>query len=262
MKRRSLLAAGLAFAAALLAPLPDRAADPGKITVFAAASLRESFDAAVPAFSKATGTSVILNYGGSDTLAAQIAQGAPADVFASANQTQMKKVADAGLLAGEPVAFARNRLVIVVPKANPGKVKDVSDLARPGVKVVLADPTVPVGNYARAAFTKLDGQNGLPADFAAEVEKNVISNELDVKAVATKISLGEGDAGVVYVTDVIPSIAEKVDSIAFPPGSAPDAVYPIAALKTAPNPTAAAAFVTFILRDGQQYLKARGFLSP
>jgi molybdate transport system substrate-binding protein len=239
-----------------------RAADPGKITVYAAASLREAFDAAAPAFTKATGVAVTFNYGGSDTLATQIAQGAPADVFASANETQMKKTADAGLLAGAPVTFARNRLVTIVPKANPGNVKTIGDLARPGVKVVLAAANVPVGKYARAAFDKLAGQNGLPADFAAAVEKNVSSNELDVKAVATKITLGEGDAGVVYVTDVTPSVAASVNVIAFPPGDAPEATYPIAALKAAPNAAGAQAFVTFVLHDGQAFLKARGFLPP
>jgi molybdate transport system substrate-binding protein len=232
------------------------------LTVFAAASLREAFDAAGAAFTQQTGTPVTFNYGGSDTLAAQILQGAPADVFGSANEAQMKKVAAAGLLAGGASTFARNRLVVIVPKANPANVAGPIDLARPGVKVVLAAPTVPVGGYARAAFAKMSGRNGAPADFAAAVEKNVVSNELDVKAVATKISLGEGDAGVVYTTDVTPTIAATVDVITFPPDTAPDAVYPVAVLKSAPNAAAAQAFVDFILHGGQSYLRARGFLAP
>ena len=260
MKRLPFIAISLALT--VIAPIPGIAADPGKITVFAAASLREAFDAAGPAFSKTTGIAVTFSYGGSDTLAVQISQGAPADVFASANEKQMKKLADAGLLAGAASTFARNRLVVIVPKTNPGNVKTVADLGRPGVKVVLADATVPVGNYARSAFAKASGQNGFPADFADAVEKNVITNELDVKAVATKISLGEGDAGVVYVTDVTAAVAANVQVIAFPPGVAPDATYPIAALKAAPNAPAAQAFVAFILHDGQAYLKARGFLEP
>jgi molybdate transport system substrate-binding protein len=260
MKRLSFTAGALALT--VFAPLAGTAADNPKIVVFAAASLHEAFEAAAPAFTQKTGTAVTFNFGGSDTLAAQIAQGAPADVFASANLAQMKKVTDAGLTADQPSIFARNRLVIIVPKANPGKVKDALDLARPGVKVVLAAATVPVGGYARTAFTGMNGKNGAPADFAAAVEKNVVSNELDVKAVATKISLGEGDAGVVYSTDVTPAVAANVTVLAFPPGAAPDATYPIAVLKAAPNPSAAAAFVTFILGDGQTYLQARGFLSP
>jgi molybdate transport system substrate-binding protein len=260
MKRLSFLGGVLALT--VFAPVAGTAAEAGKITVFAAASLREAFEAAAPAFTQKTGTAVTFNFGGSDTLAAQIAQGAPADVFASANLTRMKKVADAGLTTAAPSTFARNRLAVIVPKTNPGNVKDVADLGRPGVKVVLAAATVPVGNYARAAFTQMSGKGGMPADFADAVEKNVVSNELDVKAVATKISLGEGDAGVVYLTDVTPSIAANVTVIAFPTGAAPDATYPIAALKAAPNPSGAAAFVAFILADGQTFLKARGFLSP
>lgn len=261
MKRRAFAVLALAAALASTAPHAAGAADPGKITVFAAASLREAFEAAAPEFSTKTGIAVSFNFAGSDTLAAQITQGAPADVFASANQAQMKNVADAGLLAGDAATFARNRLVVIVPKSNPGNVKDVADLGRAGVKVVLAAPTVPVGGYARAAFTKLGGTNGLAADFAGAVEKNVVSNEIDVKAVATKIALGEGDAGVVYATDVTP-IAAKVDVVEFSPGAAPEAIYPIAVVKAAPNPAGARAFVAFVLHDGQAFLKARGFLGP
>jgi molybdate transport system substrate-binding protein len=260
VKRSVFCAATLPMIA--LAPFSLARADAGKITVFAAASLREAFEAAGPAFTAKTGIAVTYSFGGSDTLAAQITQGAPADVFASANPTQMTKVADAGLVSGAPLTFARNRLTVIVPKANPGGVKGVADLSRPGLRIVLGDPTVPVGKYARAAFGAMAGKNGLPADFAAAVEKNVVSNELDVKAVATKISLGEGDAGVVYVTDVTPTIAPEVMAIDFPAAAIPDAIYPIAVLKAAPNANGAQAFVTFIRGDGQSYLKARGFLGP
>jgi molybdate transport system substrate-binding protein len=260
MKKLALLAA-LAFAA--VTALPAGAADPGKITVFAAASLREAFEAAAPAFTKKTGVAVTFSFGGSDTLVAQLKQGAPADVFASANEAQMKAASDAGLLDGAPRTFARNHLVVIVPKDNPAKIAELADLAKPNVKVVLAASTVPVGNYARTAFRKLNGERGFPADFGGFVERNVVSNELDVKAVATKIALGEGDAGVVYATDVTPAIADKVKTIAFPPGAAPPAIYPIAALKAAPNQPGARAFVDFVVSPaGQAYLKARGFASP
>ncbi|MGD0050802.1 MAG: extracellular solute-binding protein, partial [Vulcanimicrobiaceae bacterium] len=139
----------------------------------------------------------------------------------------------------------------------------LADLARPGTKVVLAAPTVPVGGYARAAFAHAAGTPGFPADFAAAVERNVVSNELDVKFVATKIGLGEGDAGVVYFTDVTPELAAQVTMLPLPPGVSPDAVYPIAVLTTAPNPSGAQAFVDFILSPaGQRFLHARGFLAP
>ncbi len=153
--------------------------------------------------------------------------------------------------------------MLIVPKNDAANVTGLRDLTKPGVKIVLAAPTVPVGGYARAAFRTLDGATGYPADFAAAVEKNVVSNEVDVKAVATKISLGEGDAGVVYLTDVTPAIAAKVTTIAFPPGASPDALYPIAALKAAPNAAGARAFVEFMLSpEGQTFLHARGFAAP
>ena len=259
MQRRVFL---IAAAAAAAVPKPATAQS-GSVLVFAAASLREAFDAAAPAFAKQTGFTATYSFAGSDTLVAQIKQGAPADVFASANETQMKAASDAGLLAGAPRAFAHNRLVAIVPKDNPAKIASIADLARPGVKVVLAAASVPVGTYARAAFRGRDGKPGFAPDFAAAVERNVVSNELDVKAVATKIALGEGDAGIVYATDVTPSVAPRVTTIAFPPGTSPDAIYPIAALKAAPNPAGARAFVDFMLSPaGQAFLKARGFASP
>jgi len=238
-------------------------AQQNRITVFAAASLTEAFNAAAVAFTKKTGIAVTYNYGGSDTLATQIKQGAPVDVFASANLTQMKVVSDAALVAGPPKTFAKNRLVLISPKGAAMKFTSPADLAKPGAKVVLAAATVPVGGYARTTFGKLAGANGYPADFPAEVEKNVVSNELDVKAVVTKIALGEGDAGVVYSTDVTASVAPKLDVLPFPSVVAPDIEYPIAALKAAPNPKGAQAFVDYVTSaEGQAFLKARGFISP
>jgi molybdate transport system substrate-binding protein len=255
------LFAGIAFA--IVAAGPVAAADEGSVAVFAAASLREAFEAAAPAFTKKTGVAVTFSFGGSDTLVAQLKQGAPADVFASANEAQMKIAADAGLLAGPARTFARNHLVVIVPRAGTAKVTQLADVAKPGIRVVLAVASVPVGNYSRAAFRKLNGENGYPADFGGLVERNVVSNELDVKAVATKISLGEGDAGVVYETDITPAIAGRLKMIAFPPGVSPEAIYPIAALKNAPSPRGARAFVDFVMSPaGQAFLKARGFASP
>jgi molybdate transport system substrate-binding protein len=256
----SLALAALIAGANLASPA---GAQQDKITVFAAASLTEAYNALAPAFTKKTGIAVTFNFGGSDTLATQIKQGAPADVFASANNAQMKVVNDAGLVAGAPKTFAKNRLVLISPKGAAMKFASPADLAKPGAKIVLAAPTVPVGGYARATFGKLSGTAGYPADFPAAVEKNVVSNELDVKAVVTKISLGEGDAGVVYSTDVTSSVAPKLDVLPFPSSVAPDIEYPIAALKNAPNAKGAQAFVDYIISpDGQAFLKARGFISP
>jgi len=256
------------LAAVVASPLlakPDGAlgADGPPITVFAAASLRESFEAAAPAFTRKTGTSVSFNFAGSDTLETQIAQGAPADVFASANKTQMQKAADAGLLGGEPRVFARNQLVIVIPKDNPGHVSSAADLGHNGVRLVLAAATVPVGSYARATFANLVKLPGYGAAFERGVYANIVSNEVDVKAVVTKVSLGEADAGICYLTDVTPSVAKTVSSIAFPTGAAPEATYPIALVKAARNAAGAQAFIDFILSpDGQAFLKDRGFVVP
>ena len=253
------LAAALLAAAGFTAPVD---AQQDKITVFAAASLTEAFNAAGPAFTKKTGTVVTFNYGGSDTLATQLKQGAPADVFASANLAQMKVVNDAALV-NPPKTFAKNHLTMITPKGSTIKLTSPADLAKPGVKVVLAAQTVPVGGYARATFAKLAGTPGYGADFPAAVEKNVVSNELDVKAVVTKISLNEGDAGVCYSTDVTPAVAPKLDTVLFPSAVAPDIEYPIATLKGAANAKGAQAFIDYILSpEGQAFLKARGFIAP
>jgi molybdate transport system substrate-binding protein len=259
--RRSFFSLALAAVLAGAGFAVPARAQQAKITVFAAASLTEAFNAAAPAFTKKTGIAISFNYGGSDTLATQIKQGAPADVFASANLAQMKVVSDAGLIAGAPKTFAKNRLVLIAPKGAAMKFASPADLAKPGAKVVLAAATVPVGSYARQTFGKLNGTAGYPPDFPAAVEKNVVSNELDVKAVVTKISLNEADAGVVYSTDVTSTVAPKLEVVAFPTAVAPDIQYPLAALKNASNPKGAQAFVNYIISpEGQAYLKARGFI--
>jgi len=228
------------------------------VTVFAAASLKEAFDAAAPAFTKKTGYPVRFSYGGSDMLAAQLLAGAPADVFASANEQQMKRALDGGAVVA-PRAFARNRLVVIVPVRD-SAVATIADLGKKDAKVVLAAPSVPVGNYARQTFANLSRDATFDADFAARVQANVVSEETDVKAVATKIALGEGDAGIVYATDVTLALAPKVRVLRFPAGSSPEATYPIAVAKDAPNAGGAHAFVEFITSPrGLAFLKARGF---
>lgn len=258
MNRANLLRAAALTAVLGLSSSPLLAADKPVVTVYAAASLKEAFDAAAPAFTKATGYPVRFSYGGSDTLVAQLLQGAPADVFASANAPQMQRAVDGGIVAQSRV-FAHNHLVIIVP-ANDTAVAAPADLGKKGVKVVLAAPTVPVGNYARQTFANLAKDPAFGADFATRVQANVVSEETDVKAVATKISLAEGDAGVVYTTDVTPAIAAKVRVLRFPAAAAPEAVYPIGVTKGAPNADGGRAFVDFITSPaGEAFLKARGF---
>jgi molybdate transport system substrate-binding protein len=241
----------------------SRSADSGTLTVYAAASLTAAFTTIGQAFGKANNVTVKFSFGGSDTLATQIVQGAPADVFASANQTQMNVVAQKSLVAGTPTVFARNRLVVIVPKNNPANIAFLPDLGRPGVKLVLADPTVPVGKYARAAFTVMASDDTFGPDFLARIEKNTVSNETDVKAVVSKVSLGEADAGVVYTTDVTPQVAKQVQTIAIPQPFNQIATYPIAALKASQNAAMAQKFVTYVLSPaGQAVLAQQGFLPP
>jgi molybdate transport system substrate-binding protein len=240
--------------------LPARAAQ-GTITVYAAGSRHEAFTAAAPAFSKKIGIAAALNFAGSDMLATQIKNGAPADVFASANLIQMQIVRDAGLLDDVPKLFAKNRIVLITPKENPGHVSGLAELTKPGTKVVLAEQGEPVGIYARAAFKKMAG-HGYPPDYAEAVERNVVSNEMNEKAVAAKIALGEGDAGVVYSTAVITENAGQLNVFPFPAGVTPDINYPIAAIKRSQNIDGARAFVAFVVGDGQTFMRARGFLAP
>jgi molybdate transport system substrate-binding protein len=257
MRRASFLITAV-IAAAAAATLPERARAQGKpvVTVFAAASLREAFEAAAPAFTNASGFPVRYDFGGSDTLATQILQGAPVDVFASANAAQMQRVAAA---VHAPKTFAHNHVVVIAP-AGDSAVATIADLGKAGVKVVLAAPSVPVGAYARTTFQTLAHDPAYGAGFAGRVAANVVSEETDVKAVVTKVALGEADAGVVYATDVTPSVAAKLRELRFAPGTAPEAAYPIAVVSAAPNPAGAQAFVDFITSPaGMVFMKARGF---
>jgi molybdate transport system substrate-binding protein len=238
-------------------PAPSQGADSGlgQVTVFAASSLTESFGERGRRHERQRpGTSVSFNFASSSDLAVQITQGAPADVFASADPRQMEVVADAGL-ASEPVRFASNRLVIIVPRGNPARIRRPRDLARPGIVLVLAAPAVPAGSYARTALERLG--------IAPEAEANVVSNEEDVKAVVTKVALGEADAGIAYVTDVTGDVALDVEVIHFPRAAQVVAHYPITTLAEAPNPAGAGAFFELVSsEEGQRVLSSYGFGPP
>lgn len=201
------------------------------------------------AFEKAhPGAQVELNFAGSPTLVQQIQQGAPADIFASADEANMQKLVESDQVAGAPQLFARNTLQIVVPAGNPKHIATLADLAQPGLVIALCGPTVPCGRYANEAFAK------------AGVAAPAASQEVDVKAVLSKVSMGEADAGIVYVTDVR-AAAGKVESVDIPESFNVLARYPIAVVKNAPNAVAAAAFVEFVLSsDGQRLLASFGFL--
>jgi molybdate transport system substrate-binding protein len=225
----------------------------GEITVFAAASLTQAFTEMGAVFEEQTGTTPKFNFASSSDLAVQITEGAPADVFASADTVQMGVVEDEGL-AENPKDFVTNQLVILTPADNPAGIHSPDDLTEDGVKVVLAAPEVPAGNYARQAFNKLGIEE--------EVEANVVSNEDDVKQVVTKVQLGEADAGVSYVTDVTSNVEGDVSEVDFPPEVNDEvvAVYPITVLSDAPNSEGAQEFYDLVLSDeGQQVLASHGF---
>jgi molybdate transport system substrate-binding protein len=226
-----------------------------ELTVFAASSLTEAFTGIATRFERRhPGTEVLLSFDGSATLATQITQGAPADVFASADMQQMQWVVDVGLSAGEPQLFASNRLVVITTEAS--TITDLKQLAEPGVLLVLAAPEVPVGNYAREALEKMDGVYG--ADFSERVLANLVSEEANVRQVALKVELGEADAAIVYATDAAATQNTRV--LAIPGDLNVLGTYPIAALKESAQPELAQAFIDLVLSDeGQAILGKRGF---
>ncbi len=236
---------------AVLFVLAASRVDAETVSVFAAASLSEAFKTIGADFEAAhPGTKVELNFAGSSTLARQIDEGAPADVFAAADDENMQKVVAAGDVGGAPQPFVRNRLTIIVPKGNPKHVASLADLGRSGLTIALAAPAVPVGRYALQAFEK------------AGVTAPAGTNEADVKAVVTRVAMGEADAGVVYTTDVAAG-GDEIERVAIPEAHNVVARYPIAALKGAPNAAGAHDFVAYVLSPpAQRVLAGVGFLSP
>ncbi|WP_327658416.1 molybdate ABC transporter substrate-binding protein [Streptomyces sp. NBC_00483] len=223
----------------------------GTVNVFAAASLKESFTKLGKQFEKEhPGTKVTFNFGGSDSLAAGITGGAPADVFAAASPKTMKTVTDAGDADGKPSTFVRNQLEIATLPGNPNKVSSLKDLTKPGQKVVLCAKEVPCGAAAQTALS------------ASKLKLTPVSYEQDVKSALTKVELKEADAAVVYKTDVH-AAGDKVEGVEFPESK--DAIndYPIAPLKKAPNAAAGKAFIELVKSsDGQKALTEAGFLKP
>ncbi|HEX2369687.1 MAG TPA: molybdate ABC transporter substrate-binding protein [Acidimicrobiia bacterium] len=223
----------------------------GEILVSAAASLTDAFAAVETAFEEANpGTDVVLNLGSSSTLREQILEGAPADVFAPANTSNMDQVVEAGENSGEPEIFVTNLLQIAVPAGNPAGITGLADFANEELLIGLCAEEVPCGEFGREALAN------------AGVTPSIDTNEPDVRALLTKVEAGEVDAGIVYVTDVI-STECAVEGIEIPEEENVLAKYPIAALGGAPNPDGAAAFVEFVLSDeGQTILADFGFMTP
>lgn len=226
------------------------AAVSGTVNVFAAASLKEAFTTLGQQFEAAhPGTKVVFNFGPSSGLATQIKAGAPADVFASASTKNMGQVIKAGD-AASATNFASNVMEIAVPSKNPAAVTQVSDLAKPAVKVALCQVAVPCGSTAEKVFKN------------AKITVTPVTQEVDVKSVLAKVTLGEVDAGVVYVTDVR-SAGAKVKGIVIPANANASTKYPIATLTKAPNKATAAAFTDYVLSPaGASVMTADGFAKP
>ena len=250
--RRVIVAIGVALLALTGCGGGDNARQPeGTVTVFAAASLTDVFtDLGHQLETLRPGLHVRFTFAGSSALAAQITGGAPADVFASADEAQMGHVTGAHLTRGAPVDFASNVLEIAVPKGNPGHVTGLADFARPELTLAVCAPEVPCGVAAQRVFA------------AAGITPHPDSQEEDVRAALTKVRLGEVDAALVYATDVRAG-GSAVEGIAVPDADQAVNKYPICVLKAAPNPVAARAFVDLVQSDaGQQALADAGFQTP
>jgi molybdate transport system substrate-binding protein len=229
------------------------------LTVFAASSLTDAFGALARTFEEQNpGTEVRQSFESSSTLLTQIQHGAPADVFASAAREEMDTAVNDGLVAGEPEVFVRNREVIMVPVDNPADIESMRDLARPGIKLVLAEDGVPAADYALEILGKANAEYG--SDFKQNVLSNVVSRETDVRASVGRVALGDADATFGYASDYTPDIRDKVNVIPIPPDLNIIATYPIAVLKDAKSPELARKWVELVVSDeGQRVLEKSGF---
>ena len=231
---------------------------PRTLTVYAAASLTEAFTEIGKAFETShSGMRVAFNFGGSQNLRTQIAQGAPADVFASANFKEMDALITSKVVAmGTPRVFLTNQLILILPKDNPAGIASLEDLSQPGLKLVLAAEEVPAGRYAREVLEKLNVMFG--AKYQELVLANVVSNEDNIRQAVTKVQLGEADASIVYVSDAV--AVPDLQKIEIPAEMNVIAEYPIAALTQSANSDLANEFVDYVLSpDGQATLKKWGF---
>jgi molybdate transport system substrate-binding protein len=234
-----------------------------ELNVFAAVSLTEAFQTLGKSFEAAhPSVHVRFNFGGSQQLVQQIVQGAKADIFASANMKQMKVAATSGMIDTTSIrTFARNRLVIVLPKENPVHLNELRDLTMPKIKIVLADSSVPVGQYALQVLDHCSTAKELGTTFKAEVLKNVVSYEENVRAVLSKVQLGECDAGIVYTSDIVHDTAHQVGRIEIPDRVNAIAEYPIGVVRKAASNALSVEFITYILsEEGKRVFSTFGFI--
>jgi molybdate transport system substrate-binding protein len=255
-------------------PAADQAAESGgegepaagetsgdELVVFAAASLTDAFNELADTFeAQNPGVTVVRNYASSLQLATQIIEGADVDVYASANEKQMARVVESGRIEPPTVTFATNRLTVIVPTDNPANITSVAGLAQEGVQLVLAVPGVPARDYANQIFEGMAADPTFGSAYLDAVYNNLVSEEDTVRGVVAKVALGEADAGVSYVSDVTPEVADDVQAIPIPEEYNVIATYPIGLITDAPHPERGRAFIDFVLsEEGQAILEKWGF---
>ena len=252
----------LALIAALaLASSAGLGQEPEELTVLTAASLTGAFTEIGRIFENETGMSVAFNFDGSQALRTQIENGAYADIFASANKKQMNALRDDGLINNSSmVLFAKNKIALIIPKNNPAQINNISDLARPGIKIVMGTKDVPVGDYALQIIDQLGNDSAYGPDYRAAVLANVISQETNVNYVVTKVALGEADVGFAYVSDITEDLASKVDKIDIQDEFNVIAEYPVAIMQESKYPAQSQEFVNLVRSErGNAVLERYGF---
>lgn len=258
------VALSLAVLAPLAGPAAPASAAPAQkatLTVFAAASLTDAFKEIGMAFEAERSTPVTFNFGASTQLRTQLQQGAVADIFASADHAQMNNARDDGSIAGPDVPFVRNRLVVITPKENPGKLQSAADIANPGIQFVTAAPEVPIGVYTQNMFDKMSQLPAFGPDFKDRANANIVSREPNVRQVVAKIQLGEADAAVVYLSDVTPQAAPDLMTIEIPDDLNTLATYPIALVTNGPQAELGQAFIDLVMSPaGQGVLQKWNFI--
>jgi len=249
-------------AAASTVPSTAPSAASTELTIYAASSLKAALERAKAQYEAAyPGTTLLISTDASSALEVKIEQGAPADIFLSADTTNPQKLADTSLTVGPPVDFARNKLTVITPKDEPARIRTPKDLANAGVKVIAAGDAVPITKYANQLIGNLAKLPGYPANYVAAYDANVASKEENVSGIVAKVATGQGDAGIVYVTDT--NTNKDVATVDVPPDANVIATYAGVVVKPSPNPEAAQAFLSwFAGPDGQAILSSFGFLPP
>lgn len=249
------------IAALVLATSACYAQESRELTVFTAASLTGAFTEIGQMYKNETDINVVFNFDGSQVLRTQVENGAYADIFVSANTKQMNLMKNEGFMNNSSITvFTRNKPVIVVPKDNPARIQNISDLAKPGIKIVIGTKDVPIGDYTLQILAKLANDSAFGPEFTKKVMANVVSNETNVNYVTSKVALGEADAGVAYVSDITKNLSSRITKIEIPDKYNVIATYPMGILKQSKYTAQAQGFIELVRSDkGIAVLEKYGF---